>query len=463
MDKNELWKTTLAKIELDLSRPNFLTWFQGTGIMNIEDGMATVFVPNGFAKEWLQNKYHKTILHALRESGSNIKDVTYMIGRPEGTFSPLRSKNYKSVRRPGENTTPSELETEEFSIKELSVDPNTNLNPKYTFDNFIVGSFNELAYAAAQSVIKNLGTSYNPLFIYGGVGLGKTHLIQAIGNEILKQNQKIKVKYVSSEKYMSEIVDALKNQQMNELKDKYRAVDLLIMDDIQFMARTEKMQEEFFHTFNALYEKNKQVILSSDRPPRAISTLEERLRSRFEGGMIADIGLPDFETRFLILKTKAEFKKLSVPEAVLIYIAENIKTNIRELEGALNQIIMSIRLSNAPIDVEMAKKMISNRKTSSKKFVSAKKIVKAVAEFYDIMERDLAAHSRRRDIVKPRQVAMYLLREELGSSYPSIGERFGGRDHTTAIHSCKKIGQELKTSSELEEEIRIIKDKIFSA
>lgn len=458
MEKEELWQAALAKIELNLSRPSFLTWFQETGIANIDGGTATVFVPNGFAREWLQNKYHKTILHAIREISSDIKDVSYVIGKPEGSRAAHLLKN-DPQRRKRQDASP--LGEDAPSFKDLSVHPETSLNPRYVLGSFVVGSFNELAHAAAQAVIKNLGAHYNPLFIYGGVGLGKTHLIQAVGNEVLKKNPALKVRYVPSEKYMGEIVDALKNQEMHKLKEKYRAVDLLIMDDIQFIARTEKMQEEFFHTFNALYEKNKQIIISSDRPPQAISTLESRLRSRFEGGMIADIGLPDYETRLTILKTKVEAKKIAIPEDVLEYIADHIKNNIRELEGALNRIVMSSKLSNKPFDIEAAKKVIADHITAPKKFISAKKIIKAVAEFYDIEERDLVTRSRKKDFVKPRQIAMYLMRKELESSYPSIGDKFGGRDHTTAIHSCEKIDNALRTNTELQEEIQAVKDRVY--
>ena len=460
MEKQELWQSVLTKLELDISRPSFLTWFQETGIKDIENGIVTVFVPNGFAKQWLQDKYHKSILHVLRVISTDIRDITYIIGKPEGisTSSLLKDHGIKRKRL----STPVSFTDETPTLKDISVNPITNLNPRYTFDTFIVGSFNELANAAAQSVIKAPGTAYNPFFIYGGVGLGKTHLIQAIGNELLKQKASYKIRYVTAERYMSEIVDALRNQGMNRLKEKYHEVDLLIMDDIQFIARTEKMQEEFFHMFNALYQKNKQIIISSDRPPQAIATLEDRLRSRFEGGMIADVGLPDVETRLLILKTKAQGKQIDIPENVLKLIAEKIKNNIRELEGALNRVIIASKLSNSPITEEIAKKSILSHAASPKKFISAKKIVKAVADFYDIEEKDLLHRSRKKDVVKPRQIAMYLMREELKSSYPVIGERLGGRDHTTAIHSCEKIGHDLLTNTELEEELQAIKTKIFA-
>ncbi len=459
MEKQELWQSVLTKLELDISRPSFLTWFQETGIKDIENGVVTVFVPNGFAKEWLQNKYHKSILHVMRIMSTDIRDINYVIGKPEvGTIASLANQNIKRKHL----SNPVSFTDETPTLKDISVNPLTNLNPRYTFDTFIVGSFNELAHAAAQSVIKNPGTTYNPLFIYGGVGLGKTHLIQAIGNQILLHNPSYKIRYVPAERYMGEIVDALRNQGMGRLKEKYREVDLLILDDVQFIARTEKMQEEFFHTFNILYEKNKQIIISSDRPPQAIATLEERLRSRFEGGMIADVGLPDIETRLLILKTKAETKQVSIPEDVLLFIADKIKNNIRELEGALNRIIITSKLSNSPITIEIAKKSILSHASSPKKFISAKKIVKAVADFYDIEEQDLMHRSRKKDVVKPRQIAMYLMREELKSSYPTIGERLGGRDHTTAIHSCEKITHELLINSELEEELQAIRNKIFA-
>ena len=462
MQKDELWQAALAKIELNISRPNFLTWFQETGIMGLENGVATVFVPNGFAKEWLQNKYHKAILHAIREITTDVRDISYIIGRPEHAAHMVSGNKDNTTKHRRQNM-PSlqDFEDETPSLRGLSVNPETSLNPRYTFENFIVGSFNELAHAAAQAVIKNLGITYNPFFIHGGVGLGKTHLIQAIGNEVLKQSPFLKVRYIPSERYMGEIVDAIRNQEMSKLKEKYRSIDLIIVDDIQFIARTEKMQEEFFHMFNTLYERNKQIIISSDRPPHAIATLEERLRSRFEGGVVTDVGLPDFETRLTILKTKIEYKKVTISEDVLSYIAEQVTSNIRELEGALNRIIMTSKLSNAPVDMETARRVITTHAASPKKFVSAKKIIKAVSEFYDMDEKDLIHRSRQKDVVRPRQIAMYLMREELKSSYPFIGEKFGGRDHTTAIHSCEKVAKELKTNPELEEEIRAVRDRIY--
>lgn len=457
MTHDELWRTALSEIELATTKANFITWFKQTAIADLREGIITLSVPNGFAREWLKTKYHKSILRAIRNINHDIKEVEYVIGKYQPADEP--KKRTELPRRQFE--TSAQISDEEFSLRDLSIDPETNLNPRYTFNTFVVGSFNELAHAAGQSILKKPGSMYNPLFVYGGVGLGKTHLIQSIGNELISQNPQKKVRYVPAERFMGEIVEALKNQDMQRLKEKYRSVDLLIMDDIQFIARTEKMQEEFFHIFNALYERNKQIIISSDRPPKSIPTLEERLRSRFEGGMIADIGLPDRETRMTILKTKAEGKGLSIPDDVLWYIADSIKTNIRELEGALNRIVISAKLSNNPITLEETKKILSYIALEPRRFTSVKKVLKSVAEFYDIEEKELINHSRRKEVVKPRQIAMYLLREEMKSSFPFIGERLGKKDHTTVIHACKKIINDLKNNPTLEDELRLIKDKIY--
>ncbi len=457
MENHELWQTVLAKIELTLSRPNFITWFRDTDITRMDDKTVTVSVPNGFAREWLQNKHHKAILHALRETNPEVKEVLYVLGPPQ---SSSHFKGNAPHRKTDAPVAPFPLGDEQ-SLHDLSLNPETGLNPRYTFGNFIVGSFNELAHAAAQSIVKNPGGAYNPLFVYGGVGLGKTHLIQAVGNALLANNPHAKVRYTPSEKYMIEIVEALRNQSMNALKEKYRSVDLLIMDDIQFIAKTEKMQEEFFHTFNALYERNKQIIISSDKPPAAIATLASRLRSRFEGGMIADVGLPDMETRLTILKKKAETKEIALADDVLRVVAEHITTNIRELEGALNQLVMASKLSASPITAETAKKIIATSAAAPKKFLSPKKIIKAVADFYDMSERDIVQQSRKKDVVRPRQIAMYLMREYLKNSYPSIGEKFGGRDHTTVIHSCEKVGYDLQTNPELVEELKAIRERFL--
>ena len=448
MEKEEIWQSVLAQIQLMTSPANFATWFQNTKISSLDNGKVIISVPNSFVKEWLQQKYSKTILKILKELIPEIRELSYQIEK--GGVKVIEKKTEETF-------SPSQL-----SFQELEVDKKTNLNPKYTFSNFVVGSFNELAYAAAMAVVKNPGQVYNPFFVYGGVGLGKTHLLQAIGNEIVKNFPKKKVRYVPCEKFVSDVILSIKNHQIENLKSFYQNFDVLLIDDIQFLSGKEKTQEEFFYIFNTLYEKNKQIVISSDRPPKAIPALTERLRSRFEGGIIADISLPDFETRLVILRAKAEEKGVSFSDEILNYIATNIKKNIRELEGALNILITYQKLNKKSPDFQTAKQLLKNLISPPSKVSSVKKIIKTVAEFYEISEKELLSSSRRKEYVKPRQVAMYLLREELKCSFPFIGRKFGGKDHTTAIHAYNKIAENLKKGGDLVEEIKEIKERIFS-
>jgi len=446
MNNEELWQAVLAQIQLNTSQANFATWFKNTGIVSQKDNKVTIGTPNSFVKEWLENKYHKFILKILHSLKEDIKEVCYSVNND-------LLKNFK----PQSMVLP---EINQLDFQELKINKETNLNPRYTFDSFVVGPFNELPHAAAYAVAKNPGFVYNPLFVYGGVGLGKTHLLQAIGNEILKNFPKKKIRYVSSEKFASEVVSSIKNQEIDALKVKYKSFDVLILDDIQFIAGKEKTQEEFFHVFNTLYENNKQIVLSSDRPPKTIQSLTERLRSRFEGGMIADISAPDLETRMAILKTKAQEKQVSLSDEIFQYIATVIPRNIRELEGALNRLIAFQKLNNQQITIDFAKNILKNVVLEPSKIITPKKIIETVAEFYDLKEKDLLAISRKKEIVKPRQIAMYFLREELKSSFPFIGRKFSGKDHTTAIHSYKKIVQEILKDKKLEEEIGLIRERI---
>jgi len=448
MTNKELWQMVLGQIQLNISQANFATWFKNTEITSQEKSKVVVMVPNSFVKEWLENKYNKDILKILHEADKRIKEVDYIIG-----------KNAKKEEKEEKIIMP---ENDQLEFQEFTVNKDTNLNPRYTFSSFVVGPFNELPHAAGIAVSKKPGMIYNPLFIYGGVGLGKTHLIQAIGNEINKNNKRKKVRYISSEKFTSEVVSAIRNQQAERFKSKYQSIDALIIDDIQFLSGKEKTQEEFFHIFNVLYERNKQIIISSDRLPKAISELTERLKSRFEGGMIADISCPDFETRVAILKIKAQEKNLELEEDIYQYIATVIKKNIRELQGALNRLIMYQKLNNRKPNLEITKTLFKDILSSPSKIITPKKIIQVVADFYDLKEKDLLTTSRKKEIVKPRQVAMFLLREELKNSFPFIGRRFNGKDHTTAIHSYKKILQALQKDKQLEEEISLIKEQIFS-
>jgi len=456
-DNNELWQCVLADIELNVSKANFNTWFKGTNIYSREGGLVVVSVSSSFTKEWLENKFSKFILKSLRNINSEIKEVKFIVASSKD-----QEDNNSLLKRRRQDLRNIEIENQ-LKFKELDGSKDSDLNPKYVFETYIVGSSNELAYAAARSVTKNLGMIYNPLFIYGGVGLGKTHLLQAIGNEILKDDPTRKVKYVSAEKFASELVSSIQCGEMEKFKEKYRKIDLLIIDDIQFLSGKEKTQEEFFHTFNALYEKNKQIIISSDRPPQAIQTLQDRLRSRFEGGMIADISYPDFETRLAILKSKTTPRGVNLPEDVLSFMAESFKNNIRELEGALNKVIIQASLSSDQrTDLESVKKILTNETNTPKKALSIKQIIKTVADFYDIEEKQILMRIRRQEIVKPRQVAMFLLRHEYKASFPTIGSKMGGRDHTTVIHACEKITKEVKNNNILAEEINLIKQRLYT-
>ena len=449
MKNEELWQATLAQIQLNISPANFATWFKNTNIVKQDKGKAVISVANSFSKEWLQNKYGKTILKILHELDSNIKEVDYKVGKNE-----MKTLKRTSFVLPEEG----QLDLQEFKNQK-----ETNLNAKYTFANFVVGPFNELAHAASWAVSQSPGKVYNPLFVYGRVGLGKTHLLQAVGNEILANFSQKKVQYTPSERFTSGVVSAIRKHSIDSFKAKYRNIDILILDDVQFLSGKEKTQEEFFHIFNHLYENNKQIVLSSDRPPKAISALAERLRSRFEGGMIADISYPDYETRLAILKNKCQEKATELPEDILDYIASNIEKNIRELEGALVRLLAYQKLNNQLVDLETAEKLLQKLVLAPKKKITPKIVIKAVADFYDLKEKEMLSSSRKREIVKPRQVAMYLLREELKSSYPFIGRKLGGRDHTTAIHAYEKITKEIKRKTGTAEEINLIKQQVFSA
>ena len=449
MDREELWQAVLAQIQLNISPANFSTWFKDTKITDYKDNEITVSVPNTFAKEWLENKYGKNIFKIFYNLDKCVKEIKYIVSKSEP----------KTIKR-SRSSSPGE---EQLAFEEFKVDKETNLNPRYTFENFIVGPFNELTHAAGWAVSQKPGMVYNPLFIYGGVGLGKTHLLQSIGNAVVKNFPQKKVKYIPAERFTTGVVASIKNHDIEGFKTRHREIDVLILDDVQFLAGKEKTQEEFFHIFNALYEKNKQIIISSDRSPKAIPALTERLRSRFEGGMIGDISYPDYETRVAILKSKLQEKEANVADEILEYIASNIQRNIRELEGALNRLITYQKINNQSPDLEIAKSLLRTIFLSPNKVANHKKIIQVVADFYDLKEKELLSSSRKREIVRPRQIAMFLLREMLKNSYPFIARKMGGKDHTTAIHSCEKINKEMKINETLNNEIDLIKQRIFTA
>ena len=463
-NEKEIWTTALGEIELAVSRTNFNTWFKNTELKRHDDGSTTIYAPNIFNREWLENKYNTIILTALQRIDSSINNISYEVAvngnctdRGQGNSMILLTKRPQTQENIPQQTTPEQdsTDTEEY-------DATANLNTRYNFDSFVVGANNELAFAACQAVARKPGSTYNPLFIYGGVGLGKTHLLQATGNAVIHNYGK-KVMYLSSEKFTHEMITSISTRSTNSFKSKYREVDVLIVDDIQFLAGKEKTQEEFFHTFNELYSLNKQIILSSDRPPKAIPTLEERLRSRFEGGMIADISMPDMETRVAILEKKCEQKGVTIIREVLQYIATHVAHNIRELEGALNRVLAINQLNGTTITIDSAKSILSaTLETPKKKAVHMDKVIEAVCGYYNIVHSEIFSKSRRKEIVRPRQIAMYLLRKDSGSSFPTIGTSFGGRDHTTAMHACEKIEGELETDETLQQDVTLIRQKIYA-
>lgn len=457
MNFQNLWQTVLGEIELQISRPNFLTWFKQSQLVGKDekDGVMLVGLPNNFAKEWVKNRYHKIILGSLRNLDGSIKNVSYtVVSQNPNAAQPAIQKKFKPER--GEEVRP------QAPLIELKIDPKTNLNPRYDLKSFVVGSSNELAYAAIQAVIKDVGKKYNPLFIYGGVGLGKTHLLQATGNEIqANHKQNANVLYITSEKFINDVVWAVRNKRMEDVKKKYRDTDVLIIDDIQFIGGKPTTELEFFYTFNVLHENNKQIIISSDRPPAAIPTLEERLKSRFEGGMIADIGYPDYEMRLAILRTKAQENGLAIEDKIIEYIATRVQRNIRELEGVLNKVVFYQQYKNEKIDAKKLEEIVSETVQVSAKNITANEIIKTVADFFEVPQNDLIDRSRKQEIVEPRQIAMYLLRDVLKLSYPHIGEKLGNRDHTTAIHSCEKINKEINQNPNLNQKIMLIKERIY--
>jgi chromosomal replication initiator protein len=455
MNIKELWEAALGEIKLNISKANYLTWLKDTFILDVKDNTVFIGVPSSFTKEWLENKYHKQILHAIYSLNPKIKKIEYLVTTNKNSLKQIETRKTKR----SSSISKSSVLDEQL---EFSIDSETNLNPKYLFENFIVGTNNELANAAALSIVENLGKKYNPLFIYGGVGLGKTHLLQAIGNELKKKNKKSKVLYASSEKFTDDLVNSIRNQKMTEFKKSFRNLDLLLIDDVQFIAGKDKTQEELFHTFNTLYGKNKQIVFTSDRPPKSIPSIEERLRSRFEGGMIADIGYPDFETRLAILENKSQDISNLINDDVLKYIADVIPRNVRELEGALNRVIAHARLKNSPVSIEEAKKILSIILNKSNKYISPKEVIKKIVAFYDLKEDDVLGHSRKKELVKPRQIVMYLLREELRYSYTSIAEKLGNRDHTTVIHAYKKISTEIEKNPVFCQEITILKEMLYN-
>ena len=463
MNNEQVWQAVLGEIEVSLSRANFVTWFKDTFISSFENNRTVICVPNAFVKKWLEEKYHKNILSALRSvTRQDIEEVLYKIELKKSSSSfqiPVASDMNQTNKTTSPTITPSNNQS--GSKQEVNGGNGSNrfgLNPRYLFENFVVGKGNELAHAACLAIVNNLGKAYNPLFIYGGVGLGKTHLMQAIGNEVAKKTDKIL--YTTSEKFTNNYIQAVTSGKAKEFKNLYRNVDLLLIDDIQFMGGKDGTQEEFFHTFNELQQNDKQIVLTSDRPPKSIPAIEKRLISRFESGMVADVGKPDTETKVVILEKKSIEKGLLLEKDILIYIAEHVQNNIRELEGALNKVIAFHQLKGVEPTIKSVKEVlgdfIANIQSRS---MSPKDIIDVVAKFYNITTKELIGSGRKKELVWPRQMAIYLIREELNTSYPSIGHELGGRDHTTAMHAYNKISLEVKErkNEKIRQELESIK------
>ncbi len=461
MQQDSLWQAVLGEIEISVSRGSFVTWFKNTRLLKNKDNQFVVGVPNVFIKQQLERKYNQLIVDMLVKNGANPDRVEYKIHssvtaqtKNNETEEPVLANPAPVVttRKPVVATQPNHPTAHTYR---------QGLNEKYTFETFIVGSGNEFAYAACQAIAQEPGKKYNPLFVYGGVGIGKTHLIQAVGNAIISNGLGNKVVYISSEQFVQEFLDAIRFKKNTDFAGYYRGADVLIIDDIQFIAGKEKTQEEFFHTFNALHQANKQIIISSDKPPKDIPTLEERLRSRFAWGMSIDMQAPDFETRCAILQAKANSHHITLPHAVVEYLAQHIQTNIRELEGALNQLLAYCEMRKIEPTLQIAANVFGSAK-SRPKHLNARLVIEKTAKYFQIPVEDILGPKRDKEIVLPRQVAMFLMRSELHLSFPKIAHELGRKDHTTAIHGIDKIQKEQAVDDDLRLHIQTIKERLYA-
>ncbi len=440
---DNLWQKVLEKIQENLSKPSFETWFQETKIIAIQNNLLIIEVPNEFAKDWIETRYSKLIAEIVENITNKSLDIKFVM--PE-----MKNEAIEEQKE--------QIEEEETTTKEEQKDNEAILNPKYTFDTFVIGSSNRFAHAASLAVAEAPAKAYNPLFIYGEVGLGKTHLMHAIGHYILKHNSKMNIMYLTSEEFTNRLINSIRYDETIKFRNQYRNIDILLIDDIQFLAGKERTQEEFFHTFNALHDANKQIIISSDRPPKEIPTLEERLRSRFEWGLITDIQEPDLETRIAILKKKASLDDIEVPNDVIVYIANEIKSNIRELEGALIRVVAYSSLVNDNITVELTqealKDIIESNQPKKNKEITVNLIKEVVANNYGVDIQTMESKKRTRAIAFPRQIAMYIARKLTSLSLPQIGKKFGGRDHSTVLHAFNKIKDKMEDEKEFNEKIK---------
>ena len=446
-DPRELWEYVLTQVELSISPANFNTWFRNSFVVKIEDGVIYLGVPSQFFKDWYLKKFHSLLLKIVRDVSYEFRNIEYLI---------VKDERRKAPKEPSKTAAKGGME---LPLDEFYINKNDSLNPRYTFDTFVIGAFNELAHAAAQAVLARPGITYNPLFVYGDTGRGKTHLIQAIGNQFKKLYPGRKAYYLTSEKFTVDYTDSVQAGTANRFKDKYRQYDLLIMDDVQFLSKKMKTEEELFHLFNTLHDTNKQIIFSSDRPPTAIPDIADRLKGRFASGMTVDIGEPDLESRMAIVKKKTALHNIMLAEDVIEFIATSVNGSIRELEGMMNSVICHAQVKGMAPDILDVRQSLRSF-TKPQKVVSVKTVVNRVASFYNIDEDSIYEKTRRREVVRPRQIIMYLLREDFNISYPTIGDKLGGRDHTTVIHSCEKIKREVVVDNDLAKDIQNIRTLI---
>jgi len=460
MDLQALWQVALGELELTLSKANFTTWFKNTFISAFDNGRVVVSVPNTFTKAWLEKKYHDAIVRALRAAtNQNIREVTYRVEVKNTTVLPLEHIAQQQI-----NESTPDIPDAPNDTQASSASPNDiGLNPRYLFTNFIVGKNNELANAACQAVAAKPGGVYNPLFLWGGAGMGKTHLLQAIGHHVLTENPQMRVRYVTCERFTNEYIQSVRSGRASEFKEMYRNVDVLLIDDIQFLTGKEGTQEEFFNTFNALHQNNKQIAIASDRPPKDIQTLDNRMLSRLEWGMMADITRPDFETRVAILQSKSREKNYPLSTEILHAISGAIQSNVRELEGALNKIIAYHQFKNIQPTLPSVQSLIQSfTPTIAKRNITPRHLIETIIAYYDIAMDDILGKSRERRFALPRQIAMFLLREEIKCSFPAIGSHLGERDHTTAMHACQKVSELLEKDEQTKRDLSAIRERLYS-
>ena len=462
MQQDGLWEAVLGEIELSVSRGNFVTWFKNTQLIRYKDDVLVIGVPNVFIKNQLESKFNDLVISVLAKNGVKAQMVEYKIHA--NTSPSLHRDEVDVLKNPGGSVTATATQVmpKKTAIANVTHAYRQGLNERYNFDNFVVGAGNDIAYTACQTISQQPGTKYNPLYIYGGVGVGKTHLIQAVGNTVLASKPTAKVVYASTEQFVQEFVDSLRiKKNTNDFASYYRSADVLIVDDVQFLAGKERVQEEFFHTFNALYQANKQIIMSSDKPPKDIPTLEDRLRSRFAWGMTIDMQTPDFETRCAILQAKATSQGITLPQAVVEFLATRIQSNVRELEGALNQVLAYCEMRNAEPEIQVVMAMFEGGRNRPK-HLNARQIIERTAKHFHVSMEDILGPKRDKDIVVPRQIAMYMLRSELHLSFPKIAHELGRKDHTTAIHSIDKIEKELSYEGQIKQSISDLKERLYA-